>query len=412
MKQTLLLIDDELNVLRSLERVFHEDGYHILTATSGEEGLKILAKFPVQVIISDQRMPNMTGSEFLTEVRKYYPDTIRIILSAYAEFESVKAAINEGAIYKFYTKPWEAEELRKGIREAFLINAQQTEKELQLIRLINYSKLSGLNIDELSTVESSLENDLNDALDKDEFIIYYQPIVFAKTGKIKGAEALVYWQHPSQGLIEPSKFIPLSEITGLILPISAWVFKTACRQLKQWQTQGYTELSLAINLSSYQFNHPGLLDLVREVLQNTSLSAQYLELEVTESLIMYNVESNLVLLKKLKELGVKLSLDDFGTGYSSLSYLKNFPIDTLKIDKSFMLDVSTKETSAEIMTVIIALAKVLGLTVIAEGVETKTQLDFLKEKNCDLIQGYYFSKPIIAEEFIELLNTNSMQNKI
>jgi len=402
MQQTLLIVDDEPNILRALERVFQDDGYRVLTATSGAEGLKLLAKLSVQVIISDQRMPNMTGSEFLTEVKRLYPNTVRIILSGYSEFEAVKTAINEGAIYKFFNKPWDETMLHQEVRDAFAINLQQNEKERQLIRLMNFAKLSGLNGNKLSDVDI-LEPEMHEALEKKQFIIYYQPIVFADTEYIRGAEALLYWQHPTKGFLSPEKFIPLFEETGMIIPVTGWVMKTACQQLKKWQSEGNANLCLAINLSAYQLNHSGLLDLVVEILQSTQIPANCLDLEITESLIMYNVESNIILLQKLKNLGVQLSLDDFGTGYSSLSYLKSFPIDILKIDKSFTQDVSTNPISAEIVTTIILLAKSLGLAVIAEGVETKNQLEFMRKQHCDFIQGYYFSKPITAEEMTDLL---------
>jgi len=403
MQQTLLLVDDEPNVLRALERIFQVEGYHILTATSGLEGLKILAKTPVKVIISDQHMPNMTGSEFLTEVKALYPNTVRIILSSYSEFEAIKYAINGGAIYKFYNKPWDEIVLREAVREAFQINAEQNEKEQQLIRLMNFVKLSGLHVNKSTDYDSVFEEELREALRKEQFVIYYQPIVFAVDGRIKGVEALLYWQHPTKGLLGPNQFISLCVEMGLITSISTWAMRTSSQQLKQWQINYNKDLTLAVNLSADQFNDPGLFGLITDILQNAQILPRSLELEITESLIMYNIESNLVILSKLKKLGVKISLDDFGTGYSALSYLKKFPIDILKIDKTFVNDLTKIRASAEIVITIIALANILGFAVTAEGVEKKDQVDFLKKHQCDYIQGYFYSKPIIAKDFTELL---------
>jgi len=403
MKHTLLLVDDEENILRSLERVFEDDGYLILTATSGEDALNLLSQHPVQVIVSDQRMPKMSGSEFFTQVKKMYPETVRMILSGYADFNAVRDAINEGFIYKFLNKPWDDDLLRQQVQEAFMINAQQKEKEQQLIRLINYAKLTGLNTSNTSTLLIS-EEEIQQALENKQFVIYYQPIVAADTGQIKAAEALLRWQHPNHGLVMPDQFIPFCEETRLILPIGAWMLRSACQQLKSWHELGYSELCIAINVSSCQLDHYDLLALVREVLAETKIPPSCLELEITETLVMSDIEANIIVLQTLQDLGVKLSLDDFGTGYSSLSYLKSLPIDILKIDKSFIKDITTKKNSIEIVNAIIALAKSLGLSIIAEGVEKQEQLAILQEKHCDLIQGYLFSKPIPEQEFLQLVN--------
>jgi EAL domain-containing protein (putative c-di-GMP-specific phosphodiesterase class I)/FixJ family two-component response regulator len=403
MQNTLLLVDDEPNILRALERVFQDEGYHILTATSGEEGLNLLTRFSVQVIISDQRMPNMTGSEFLTQVKKHYPKIIRIILSGYSDFEAIKEAINEGAIYKFLVKPWDDDLLRKEIHDAFLINTDQKEKEQNLIRLMNHAKLSGFSLKPNNDLLIS-ENEILNAIETEQFIIYYQPIVKAQTGQLYGAEALLRWQHPKHGFLNPKDFIPLCEEMDLIIPVDTWVLHKACQQLKEWQTQGHADLSISINLSASFFNKPDLYKLVKEVLLTTQIPPDSLKLEITESLIMQNIESNIVILQQLSNLSVKISLDDFGTGYSSLSYLKNFPINTLKIDKSFIDNIVIDRNSAEIVAAIIGLAKILNLSVIAEGVETEDQLNILKEKHCDYIQGFFFSKPVPKQEFELLLN--------
>lgn len=248
-----------------------------------------------------------------------------------------------------------------------------------------------------------LENNLRRALERKEFVIYYQPKICLQTEQIVGMEALVRWQHPELGLISPAKFIPLAEETGLIVPLGAWVLHTACTQSKTWQNAGFPPLDIAVNLSARQFQQPDLVEMVARVLEETGLAPYHLQLEITESIAMQNVEFTVKMLRKLKEMGIRILLDDFGVDYSSLSYLKRFPLHALKIDQSFMHDISTNSYSAMIITMIITLAHSLKLNVIAEGVETKEQLDFLKQLHCDEAQGYYFGPPISAEEFTQLL---------
>ncbi len=561
MQNTLLLVDDEPNVLRSLTRLFSDNGYRVLMANSGKEALELLLNEKVQVIISDQRMPTMTGSQLLIIVRKLYPDTVRLILSGYADFNAVQSAINEGAIFKFLTKPWDDELLLKDVNDALKkydeqIKVKENERELE--KLMYQDKLTGLcnrlsfsqnlfsvikkaearepkfalltiDVDRFEEINNSfgfengdkvlkeiairlsqldvnqgevarlssnqfsiiyvnefdlsaindfietvsnrlkqpfmiagsklyinvsmgvsyypqharnpdllrqcanlallyskklggnnvqiydsslnkpkekltLESDLHDAIEKKEFVLYYQPQVDIQSKKIMGAEALLRWQHPTRGLITPNLFLSLCEESGLIIDIGAYVFHAVCEQIKLWRAMGYTELTVAVNLSQRQFTHTGLIELIKAILKSTDVSSENLELEITESILMENTERNIKLLQTLKNLGFKLSLDDFGTGYSSLSYLKKFPFDVLKIDKSFIDDIVASKDSEAIVSAIIAMAKSLGLTIVAEGVETQAQLDILKEKQCDIMQGYLFSKPITAEKFTELLS--------
>ena len=244
-----------------------------------------------------------------------------------------------------------------------------------------------------------LENELRKALENNEFILYYQPQFNLDTGKIVGVEALIRWQHPELGLISPLEFIPLAEETGLIIPIGEWVVKTACKQNKSWQEAGFPSIYVAVNVSAYQFQQNNFVENIKQVLKETKLDPQYLELEMTES-IMQNIEQLTVVLNELKNIGIKLSLDDFGTGYSSLSVLKHLPIDTLKIDKSFVDDIIIDLNAAPIVKTIIAMAGNLKLNVIAEGVENKEQVDFLKQNKCNVGQGYFFSRPLPAEDII------------
>jgi len=248
-----------------------------------------------------------------------------------------------------------------------------------------------------------LESALHQALEHKEFCLHYQPKVDMASGRITGCEALVRWQHPLRGMVMPNNFIPLAEETGLIVPLGAWVLEEACRQIRAWQAEGLPSLSVAVNLSARQFRKGDLPLLVREILQKTELDPNLLELEMTESMVMDNPAKAISIMEGLKLIGARLSLDDFGTGYSSFASLSRFPIDHLKIDRSFIVDIVTNPNSATIATSIIAMAHHMRLKVIAEGVETEAQLAYLRKHGCDEVQGYFFSRPLPADEFDALL---------
>ena len=249
----------------------------------------------------------------------------------------------------------------------------------------------------------SLENKLRSAIERKEFKVYYQPQVNVNSGQIVGMEALVRWQHPEMGLVSPAEFIPLAEDTGLIAPIGEWVLRSACEQTKSWHDCGFNSLRVAVNLSPRQFQQPDLLLMIETTLRETGLRPDCLELEVTESSVMKNRESAIKTLSELKKMGIKISIDDFGSGYSSLGYLKHLPIDVLKIDQSFVRDMTTAPNDAAIVMAIIQLAHSLQLKVTAEGVETEDQLRFLRLLRCDEMQGYLFCRPVAVEAFEQLL---------
>ena len=558
MKKIILLVDDEVSILKLLSFLLGEQGYHVLTATSGHEGLELLKNNAVQVIITDQRMSKMNGSDFLKQVRISYPDTIRMLLSAYVDFDALKDAINEGGIYKFILKPWQDIMLLEYVREAFEISAKQKEmlrisspaifrdaltklnnrfsfyesllslistskknhttfaviyfnidrfshinrllgqkngdrvlqrlaqrlknfikKEQHIARMGNneftilvteekdladlpsflktifsiikkpmviegkklhltasmgvslypkngngtellirhtmealqYCKQLGgdqyhlykKNMDDSRKTQLFLEADLHQALENDEFIIYYQPIYTPDKSQIVCVEALLRWQHPKHGLLLPGQFLHLCEEINLIAPIGEWVLHTACQQVKLWHDLGFPDFRLAVNISARQFNHPKLLDVVTHVLKSTQFPPNHLELEITETLIMQNIEKVIPILITLRALGIHLALDDFGTGYSSLSYLRKFPFTTLKIDRSFINDIDKTESGKAFVAAIIAMGQSLDLQLIAEGVETTEQLAFLQEKRCDFIQGYLYGRPLPKQDMLQLL---------
>ena len=254
------------------------------------------------------------------------------------------------------------------------------------------------------TVERlALENGLRLALDKKELFLVYQPQMDIATGKISGLEVLLRWQHPELGLVPPDRFIQIAENSGLIVPIGEWVLRTACSQARKWQDEGLLCLTIAVNVSAVQFRQQGFCEIIRKVLRETGLAPHYLELELTESLLLGDADATLSVLQELKAMGLTLAIDDFGNGYSSFSYLKRFPVSKLKIDRSFVRDVAVNPDDAAITTAIISMAKSLNLKVIAEGVEDEAQISFLRAHHCDEIQGYYFSKPLSVGKMAEKL---------
>ncbi|HEB94065.1 MAG TPA: EAL domain-containing protein [Gammaproteobacteria bacterium] len=676
MERTLLLVDDEPNVTRALKRLLYPGGYQILSANSGAEGLTLLDQHNVNVIISDQRMPDMTGVEFLSQVRERWPDTVRIVLSAYADFKAVTGAINDGAIYKFFTKPWDNGLMRANVREAFqhselnwrneqltrifestlegimitdangviqsvnpafslitgysaaeaigntprlmrsgrhdaefyqqmwqsLDDSGQWQGEIwnrrkngeiypqwmvltaitiaggrpgQYVALFNdiseqkrneerirhqayHDALTGLpnrllfndrleqalaqarraneklavmfidldrfknindslghavgdqllrgmsqrlaqctrdedsvarmggdeftvllpRIQQLDDIEQvarkilhslsqplaveghelavtasigislfpsdgdrpdilmknadsamywakeqgknkhqfynadmsagavehlALEAQLRRALEREEFLLHFQPQIALHDERLIGFEVLVRWQHPELGLVPPGKFIALLEETGLISPVGEWILHAACRQNQTWREQGLTPVRVAVNFSAHQFRNADPAVLVEQALRNTALPAGGLEVEITEGVLMDDIERSINTLRRLRERGVTIAIDDFGTGYSSLSYLKQFPADSLKIDQSFVRDITCNPQDREIVTSIITMAHALGLTVIAEGVETRGQLKLLRKLHCDQIQGYLIDRPLPVTQATEVL---------
>jgi diguanylate cyclase (GGDEF)-like protein len=656
MEKSLLLVDDESSILRSLKRIFHRNGYKVTTANSPEEALQIVKNTFFPVIVSDYRMPHKTGGELLIEIKKIHPETMGLILSGYADLESVISALNSGAVHKFLEKPWNETQLIETVEQAFndctktqaesqkeheqlstqiiidqkgtvlenIVGAESffqygstqiigtqlttllpflsildqqklclsdkvkselvdpitervlrisstpsayqrwdvelslsapvqgmlTQKELnagsvsikktfmngisrtlrdqkpisliyldirhfrhfndsfgyqksdqllqhiasiliekspadsgfapmngaaflfavprilseqsaldlidsitspfrQLIKFdnrevmltfsagfsvannggrnaetlireaqiaANYSKEKGFNcypqyqakMDRRQDDMISLQSELCNALKREEFSLYYQPKISLKTGDILGAEALIRWQHSERGMISPDRFIPLAELTGLIGPIGDWVLSTASLQCSCWQKEGMPKFIMSVNVSGRQLTENDLVAKVKRVIEQSDLSAEYLELEVTETFLMQDIEHSIDVLKEIQCLGVKIAIDDFGTGYSSLNYLTRLPVDTLKVDRSFVSELSGASEKKSLIKNMITMSHDLGLRVVAEGVETIEQLNLLQQMNCDEVQGYYFSPPITAENFSKLLQQGSM----
>ncbi|MEL7407197.1 MAG: bifunctional diguanylate cyclase/phosphodiesterase, partial [Cyanobacteria bacterium J06558_2] len=255
-----------------------------------------------------------------------------------------------------------------------------------------------------------IEADLNQAINNREFELYYQPIVCLQTGTIQGFEALVRWISPTRGFVSPGEFIPVAEETGLIMPMGEWILAAACSQMQSWRQEfpHAESVFMSVNISSRQFAQADLISQIIATLNQTGLNAENLKLEITESMVMDNVDNTISLLNQLQELKIKISMDDFGTGFSSFSYLHRFPLNTLKVDRSFVSNMIQGQKNREIVNTIIILAHRLGMDVIAEGIETQEELSLLKQFNCEYAQGYFFAKPLSQADASELL----MQNKI
>jgi len=255
----------------------------------------------------------------------------------------------------------------------------------------------------------TLCDDLHHGLNNDEFVVHYQPQLHVSTNTVVGVEALIRWQHPTLGLVPPSEFIPAAEEKGLITQLTEWVMKTACEQLKDWQSVGLLSLKMSVNISARDFEQTHFVEKILSILRDTQVMPHYLTLELTEGLLMKNPDEAAETLKELRKRGIQTALDDFGTGYSSLSYLKIFVADTLKIDKSFIRDIIADEDSSNIVKAVIVLANSLHMEFIAEGVETEAQKTFLLENNCHVMQGSLFSKPLPGEECTEFLLAQQQQ---
>jgi diguanylate cyclase (GGDEF)-like protein len=336
-------------------------------------------------------LPQIAGKKDATNIAQRILDALKPVfnLNGYEARISLSIGI---AVYPFDGE--DAETLVKNADVALYRTKEDGRNGYQVYSLTMNSQASEL---------LAMENNLHQALERGEFVLHYQPQINIATGKITGMEALVRWQHPEFGLVSPATFIPLAEQTGLIVPIGEWVLWTACTQNKAWQDAGLPKLRMAVNLSARQFQQSNLIEIVERTLSETGLDPHYLELEVTESVTMRNLELAKTVLTNLYNMGIQLSMDDFGTGYSSLSYLKQFPFRTLKIDRSFVLDLTTNPKDAAIIAVIIALGKELNLRLIAEGVETEAQKDLLRCLQCEEMQGYLFSRPLPAKNATELL---------
>ncbi|MDF2958746.1 MAG: hypothetical protein K0S39_481 [Paenibacillus sp.] len=370
--------------------------------TKGDDLLRAVARRLLQHIRSNDTVSRIEGDEFILLL----PDSDREEAAWMAQLlidELSKPFLLEGN--EFYVTPSMGISLfpDDGTDEETLVKHADTAMYRAKEQGRNHYRFYTPDMNERMAKQVEIEKGLRKALERQELTVHYQPQVDLHSGRIIGMEALLRWFHPELGFISPADFVPLAEENGMIVPIGEWILRKACSQNKEWLDAGLPPMRIAVNLSARQFQQQNLVEVVARTLDDTGLPAHYLDLEITESVAMFNESLVIARLHDLKSLGIKISIDDFGTGYSSLSYLKKFPIDTLKIDKSFVADVMHDHDDAEIITTIISMARNLRFSVIAEGVENEEQLQFLRQQQCTEAQGYLFSKPLDPTELQHLL---------
>ncbi len=368
---------------------------------AGDELLKLVANRLVQYLRKEDTVARLGGDEFLLLLSlKEEDDASRMgkkLLNLFEETFSIgKEELRVGVSIGIAMFPYDGKEAVTLLMGADAAMHRAKEQGKRTYQFYNSSLLTK------AANQLKLENELYRALEREEFVLYYQPKVTTPDNKIVGVEALLRWNHPERGLVPPGEFIPVAESSRLIVPLGEWILETACNAIKGWCELGWTELSVAVNISGYQFNHSNILKTVNHVLKKTSIDPTCLELELTESILLDDTEGSLNRINQMREIGLKLALDDFGTGYSSLTYLRDLPINNLKIDRSFIQNIQ-HERNLAIVQAIITLAKTLKLNTIAEGVEEEQERQLLMELKCDQIQGYLFSRPLPHEDLTTLL---------
>jgi EAL domain-containing protein (putative c-di-GMP-specific phosphodiesterase class I)/FixJ family two-component response regulator len=394
----ILVIEEEQIIRENILKLLKAEGFDVTGAENGAQGLNAAVSNLPDAIICDVMRPELDGYGVLMALRSN-PVTATlpfVFLTGKAERSEMRQGMELGAD-DYLTKPFTKAEL-VGAISSRLKKQEAVAEQYNTLR----SQSSALIPDAADKLQQ-IKTSFCDALEREEFQLYYQPQVNVQTGKIISAEALIRWLHPQKGLISPAQFIPSAEATGFIVQLGEWVLQTACRQIQVWQNSGFSGLRVAVNLSARQFHQPDLSSRVAQILAEISLEPSSLELELTESLMVEDPPSAIATLRQLKSLGVSISIDDFGTGYSSLSYLAQYPFDTLKIDRCFISNITHGCTNAAIVKAIIEMAHSLCLEVVAEGVETEAEKDFLGRYKCDTMQGYLFSPPLPAADFEQLL---------
>ncbi|MBW4572749.1 MAG: EAL domain-containing response regulator [Tolypothrix carrinoi HA7290-LM1] len=392
----ILVIEDEKAVRENLLELLEAEDFQTVAAANGRIGLELASVENPDLILCDMMMPEIDGYGVLATLRQD-PVTATIpfiFLTAKSSRSDFRHGMNLGAD-DYLTKPFTRAELLSAIGGR--LNKQATWKKY-LPRKTEVEEFQS----EINIIEEILRHALNDG-ELQQFYVQYQPIVDINSGKIIGAESLLRWQSPQLGLVSPSELIPLAESTGLIIPIGEWVLQTVCKQIKIWRDAGFTSLPITVNLSSRQFTQIDFNQKLLGFLNANNLPPSCLELELTESMIMQDVNSAIATMNELQSFGVKIAIDDFGTGYSSLMYLKKLPIHTLKIDRYFIQNIGYDHQKSAITKALIQMGHNLNLNVVAEGVETEAELAYLRQHNCDAMQGFLFSRPLGVPEFEKLL---------
>ncbi|BAY19068.1 putative diguanylate phosphodiesterase [Anabaenopsis circularis NIES-21] len=396
----ILVIEDEESVRENLLDLLEAEDFETIAAANGRTGVDLAFAESPDLILCDMMMPEVDGYGVLTALRQD-PLTATIpfiFLTAKSAKSDFRQGMDMGAD-DYLTKPFTRAELLGAIMN-------RLERQATLKKYLSSPTIVAKTVSpKIQLLEMNLQRVVQQKKFQ-EFEIYYQPIVDIASGQIIAAESLLRWQSPELGLVTPTEFIPIAESTGLIVPIDQWVLQNVCQQIKIWHDVGIAYLTMTVNLSVMEFYQPDLLNKINDFLKRNKLEPQYLEIELTESMIMQDINSAIATMNKLKSLGLKIAIDDFGTGYSSLIYLKNLPINTLKIDRYFIHNVAVDHQKSAITKALIEMAHNLNMRVVAEGVETEEELHFLREYQCDSMQGFLFSRPLPAAEFENFLWSN------
>jgi EAL domain-containing protein (putative c-di-GMP-specific phosphodiesterase class I) len=395
----ILVIEDEEAVRENLLDLLEAEDFETIIAANGKIGLSLAISEVPDLILCDIMMPEIDGYGVLLALRQE-PLTATIpfiFLSAKSAKSDFRQGMDMGAD-DYLTKPFTRTELLNAIMN-------KLEKHAALRKHLLAQSKSHINNPRSHLLEINLRK-LIQLEDFHQFEIHYQPIVNISSRRSFAAESLLRWRSPELGMVSPTEFIPIAESTGLIIPIGKWVLTNVCQQIKVWRSKGIHSLTLSVNLSAIEFNQPDLIPQIIYLIGSNNLTSDSLEIELTESMIMDDVSGAITTMTALKSLGVKIAVDDFGVGYSSLNYLKYFPIDTLKIDRSFVQDVANDYNKAVIIKALINMGRDLNLSIVAEGVETVNELSFLQEHKCDAIQGFIFSPALPVLEFEQFLLNN------
>ena len=393
----VLLIEDEISVRENISDLLEAEGFETITAANGKVGIDLAISQIPDIILCDLMMPEVDGYGVLERLRQeMLTATIPFIfLTAKSTRKDVRKGMDLGAD-DYLTKPFTRAELLGAI-------TSRLDKQITMKSYLsnNYSDISNFS-PEMLLIKSSLRRAI-EAGQRHEFQTYYQPIVDIISGKIIAAESLVRWISPELGMVSPAELIPLAESTGLIISIGEWILENVCKQAKIWDEANLSSLLFSVNVSNSQFTQADFYEKTSRILTEFDIPANCLELEITENTIMSDFHTAVYTMQKLQSLGVKITIDDFGTGNSSLVYLKDFPIDTLKIDRYFIHNIANEAEKSAITKGLIQIAHNLDIKVIAKGVETEAELNFLRQNKCDAIQGFLFSPAITAAEFEDLL---------
>jgi EAL domain-containing protein (putative c-di-GMP-specific phosphodiesterase class I)/CheY-like chemotaxis protein len=401
-KRRVMVVDDEPMITLSLGELLKDDGYDVTTHESATNAIKELKKHNLDVVVTDISLGEENGIDLVSWINENSHNTPVILITGNPGLETAVRGLRSGA-FDYISKPVTREILKPALERA--ISARRRTEEIHRLQRILDHRHKKVRPAEQVAQDQELRDLLPHAIREGQLEVYYQPRVDARTMELRGLEALMRWKHPVLGQVSPARFIPVAERSGQILVLGHWLLHEVARQILAWKDAGHKTIPVSVNISARQFERGDIVGLVREVLESDDrLTPDMFELEITETVILTGVDETARILESLKAVGVRLALDDFGTGYSSLSYLKNFPFDCLKIDQAFIRNLENDRRDMAITRTIVELAHNLGLSVVAEGVETHAQADIIRSFGCDEIQGYLVARPQPALDITPFLS--------